>query len=488
MFTLFLLIGGGAALRFLFLARKPFWFDECFSAEIARMSWHDFIHLLWWREANMSLYYLLLRGWLHFGSSPAFIRGLSVLFSVAAIPAIFWLGRELYNARVGVLAAALLSCNAYHIRYAQEARSYALFVLLAILSSGFFVRLLRDPSRGNRSRHVITSTLAVYAHFYALLLIAAQWLAARAWPRESPSSRHIRRAWMAIGISASPILVFVAKTGAGPIRWISRPSVHDVLRFWEQLAGNDGIILLAALAAACAWALVPPRQSSPQEAPELRGWTSRFLLIWLLFPVVVLLLSLARPIFLGRYFIFCLPPLVLLAAAGLARLRPLWQAFALAAIMLLSLRGTFSYYGRDFDLERDASQASTNYILDLAQPGDAILFHIAEARVPYEFFAAQRTAKYLSPQIIFPRHGDRLDYRDMTGNPTADFVRDSAATYSRLWIVLMSNGPPGHRDPTTVMLDQVLPGVCGKVDGAYFEQVEVRLCSQRPKIVSRAFP
>ncbi len=39
-------------------------------------------------------------------------------------------------------------------------------------------------------------------------------------------------------------------------------------------------------------------------------------------------------------------------------------------------------YGHDFDDERDASGAATDFILDHAEPGDAILFHIAETRVP----------------------------------------------------------------------------------------------------------
>src|SRR5712691_3333018 len=85
--TVALLAAAANVLRFLFLARKPFWFDECFSVEVARLSWHDFVRLLWWREANMSLYYALLRGWLHFGFSPFFIRSFSVLASLATLPA-----------------------------------------------------------------------------------------------------------------------------------------------------------------------------------------------------------------------------------------------------------------------------------------------------------------------------------------------------------------------------------------------------------------
>ena len=63
--TLLLLVAAGTIIRLLLLARKPFWFDETFSVALARMRWWSLLRLLAWREANMSLYYLLLRVWLH---------------------------------------------------------------------------------------------------------------------------------------------------------------------------------------------------------------------------------------------------------------------------------------------------------------------------------------------------------------------------------------------------------------------------------------
>lgn len=487
--TLALLAAAATVLRFLSLARKPFWFDECFSVEIARLRLYDFARLLWWREANMSLYYVLLRGWLHFGTSPFFIRSLSVLASLATLPAIFWLAAKLFDRRVGVIAVALMSCNAYSIRYAQEARSYSLFVLLATLSSAFFLGCLREPSRRNRWGYVCTSVLTVYAHFYALLLIAAQWLSGKGLRGRQEAgepadiSSALRRAWICIGIAVVPVLAFVGKTGAGPIRWIWRPGFHDVLDYWEHLAGNGGLPLLLLYAAACLAAILPLRGRLFVPGAGRDVWRLQFLLIWLLFPVALAaLLSLARPVFLARYFIFCLPALIILAAAGLANLRKTWMvAVCLAAMLLLSLQGALSYYDHDFDLQRDGSEAAANYIYDHAHPGDAILFHIAEARFPYEFFGSLRGAgdsrggAVASPEIIFPRHGDRLDYRDVTGKPTSEFLRSVPGKYARVWVVLMSNGTPGHPDATTLMLTQTLDEAFPRVEKVQFPQVEVRL-------------
>jgi mannosyltransferase len=488
-----MLLAAGIAARFLFLVRKPFWFDECFSVEVARLDWGNLLHLLWWREANMSLYYVLLRGWLHFGQSEFFIRSLSAILAAATLPAIYWLAALLFNRRVALIATALVAFNAYHVRYAQEARSYALFILLATLSSGFFVAYVREPSRRNHLAYVLTSVFAVYAHFYALLLLAAQWLALRflnATPAAEgehhsvPIPPHMRRTWIWITVSVLPLLVFVGRLGAGPLKWIHRPGFHDLLDYYEHMAGNAGVAGVALYALAVIAAIAPLGKGLFARGISVSWdtWRYQFLLIWLLFPVILtLLLSLARPVFYARYLIFCLPAFLVLAACGLARLQRTWQlAIALAVMLLLSLQGTLSYYDHDFDLDRDGIGAASAYVMDHAEPGDGVLFHIAATRVSYEFYRSLRAGeKATGPDIIFPHHADRLDYRDFTGKPTSEFLRSVPGQYRRVWVVLMYNGPPADPDPTTGILTQILGGMFPKNQRLLFPQVEVRLYSRQ---------
>jgi hypothetical protein len=498
--TLLAFFTAGVTLRFLFLTRKPFWFDECFSVVAARLDWGNFLHLLWWREANMSLYYMLLWGWLHFGGTEFFIRSLSVVLAVAGLPAIYWLACVLFDRRTAIISVALLSVNAYHIRYAQEARSYSLFFLLAVLSSGFFCAYLRRPSRGNLLGYVLTSIFCVYAHFYTLLLIGTQvlavWLAQPGTFSRDEHSRaapggqliacsELRRAWILIGAAVLPLIVFIAKTGAGPIRWIPRPGLRDIAVFYEHLAGNGGWVLLAFYLAACAIAMVPwIKQIFSRE--RLAGgelWRVRFLLLWLLFPVILTsLLSLVRPIFLGRYFIFVLPPFILLAAAGLGRLKKRWQLGVTLALMLLfSVKGTLAYYDHDFDVERDGIGVASNYVLDHAQPGDAAIFYIPGTRVGYEFYRSLRGIS--GPGVIYPKHGDRLDYRDFTGKPTAEFLASIPREYQRVWVVLMNNviadkSGVSHLDPTTLTLSGAMAESFPVMKQSEFPDVEVRLYSK----------
>lgn len=496
--TLLLLLASGTIIRFLYLTRKPFWFDESFSAEVARISWGNFLHLLWWREANMSLYYVLLRIWLQFGHSEFYIRSLSVVIAAATIPAMYWLARLLYDRRVALIAAALFTFNAYSIRYSQEARSYAVFLLLATLSSGFLIAQVREPERRNRIGYVLISILAVYAHFYALLLLAAHWLSL-CWlwlERGQPGTdrarlpAQLRRVWTTIGVAVLPVLVFVAKTGAGPIRWIQRPGLGDLFGFFVNLAGSNRWPLLVVSMVACIAVVAPLGRSLWTRGRTWEAWRCQFLLLWLLLPVgLTVLLSFARPVFLARYMIFCLPALLLLVAAGLAQLRQSWLLLvALTGILLFSLQGIFFVYANDFDTERDASGAAAAFILDQAQPGDGVVFHIAATRIPYEFVRSQRTGEntaspgftaQVGPEILFPYHGAGLDYRDFTGKPTADFLRAAALAHPRVWVMLMNNGPSDNPDATTIMLTKTLPESLPRSRRWQFAKVEVLLYSKQ---------
>ena len=476
----------GAVLRFLFLTRKSFWFDEGVSVQIARLDWYNFARILWRREGNMSLYYLLLRAWLPFGHSEFFIRSLSILPSLATIPVLYWVGHRLFDRRVGLIAATILTFNAYHVRYAQEARSYSFFIFLSTLSSAFFIDFLLQPSHRNRIGHIVASSLSVYAHLYAVLLIVTQWLSLRFADCKDLNKEKIlplmNKNWRWIAVLVLPALLFVATTGAGPISWIKRPGFKDLYEYYEHMTGNGGLLLLLVYLVACGAALVQISGRLFKRGLSWGTWRYQFLLFWLIFPAVfTVVISIARPTFLARYLVFCLPALILLAAVGLARLSKSWLlAPVLLLFVALSMKGTFSYYDHDFDLHRDDWRAASYYILDHAHPGDVIIFHIAMGRMPYEFYKSVYPGASAGPTVIYPMHSNRFHYRDFMGKPAAEFLRTVPSEYGRVWIVLKNNeawneGP----DPTTALIDSLFGQSYPHLDRETFPWVEVRLYSKQ---------
>ena len=299
---------------------------------------------------------------------------------------IYLLGRRLFGSRVGLIAAALLAVNAYHVQYSQDARSYSLMVFLCLLSSLYFLKCLSEPSRRNRIAYIVSSALAVYAQFFSLLLVIAQWLSLKMLDR-GQVPRQIRNDWRWIALLVSPVLAFAATTGTGPLRWVQRPSLKDVWVFALHLTGNGGPWLLLACVAACLAALLPVWRTRSLRRVPWDTWRYRFLVCWLVFPIALTLaLSLVKPLFVPRYFIFCLPALLLLVACGIARLRPVLMVPALGLVLVLSFSGTIGYYKKDVDIQRDDWRAATRYLLDHAQSGDALLFHVPMGRMPYEFY------------------------------------------------------------------------------------------------------
>lgn len=454
-----LITGVAAVLRFHALSSKSFWFDEGVSVAIARLGWYDFARILWRREANMSLYYLLLRPWLHLGSSEAFIRSLSVLFALATIPAVYLLGRKLFDSRVGLIAALLLAVNAYHVRYSQEARSYALMTFLCVLSSLYFVKTLEDPSRRNRALYLVSSVLAVYAQFFAGLLILAQWLSLRFLKKdEAPAS--FRRDWRWFVLAILLIAVFVGTTGAGPLRWVPRPSGRLLWDFAVSICGEGGPLLVVAYMLACLVSLAPQfRNTTELRAPRQR-WSYRFLLLWLFLPLAITLaVSLAKPLFVARYFTFCLPALVILAAAGLAQLRSRRvSAIVLLGMIALSTRGTLAYYMRPFDLGREDWRSASRYLLTNARPGDAVLFQVAMGRMPYEYYHSLLVLAPSGPApvVLYPHHGDQITFLDFVEKPDLHQLAKSLPQYPRVWLVLSYAETPTGLDPNSQSLESLI--------------------------------
>jgi mannosyltransferase len=476
-----------AMIRLHALAAKTFWFDEGVSIGIARLDWYNFGRILWRREANMSLYYLLLRVWLHLGQSEAFVRALSVIIALVTVPAVYFLGRRLFDSRTGMIAAILLAVNAYHVRYSQEARGYSLMVLLCVGSSLYFLKVLERPSRRNRILYILVSAAAVYAHFYSGLLILAQWLALLFLDQKS-IPQGMKKDWRWIALLVSPIAVFVATTGAGPLRWIQRPGLKNLWTLGVRLCGNDGAILLVAYVIACLAAVVPLlAHDQTRMRVSWETWRYRFLLMWLLFPVLsVLALSQARPLFLPRYFILCLPALLLLAAAGLSRLRNQWiMAFATLVVVALSIQGTASYYRQDFeDTDRENWRGASQYILANAQPGDAIVFHVPMGRMPYEYYRSLQSALAQEPIVLYPSHGDQIDFRDFVEKPSYDQLQQLLPKYPRVWLVLSHAGPSGQ-DDTSISLARLIAASHSRVDPHDFTGLEVFLYNEIHPVLAK---
>ncbi|MDI7278250.1 MAG: glycosyltransferase family 39 protein, partial [Anaerolineae bacterium] len=179
--ALALVLAVGAGLRFYRLEGQSLWNDEGTSVALAGRSLGQ-ITLSAAADIHPPLYHYLLHCWLAlFGTSDAAARSLSAAVGVALLALTYLLGRRLFDARTGLVAALLAGLSSYQVYYAQEARMYMLLTFLGAASSYLFWHGWLDRRVGHRAWAMVgwiaVTTLAVYTQYLGAALILAQDLA-----------------------------------------------------------------------------------------------------------------------------------------------------------------------------------------------------------------------------------------------------------------------------------------------------------------------
>ncbi|MEA2273322.1 MAG: mannosyltransferase, partial [Solirubrobacteraceae bacterium] len=203
----------GAALRFSTLDLQSFWHDEAVTVgRILDPSLFTTLDRVPGSEATPPLYYALAWGWTKvFGAGEVGIRSLSAVVGTATIPVAWWAGRELVSRAAGVAAAALVAFSPYMVWYSQEARAYALLVLLCGVSLGLFARVLRRGERRWFAWWALVAALALLTHYFAVFVVLPE-LVLLAWLL--PERRHVAAAAGvvvgAVGLALVPLAVHQA--------------------------------------------------------------------------------------------------------------------------------------------------------------------------------------------------------------------------------------------------------------------------------------
>lgn len=424
-------------LRMVWLGTRSSWLDEAASSMLARVDWHTFIEAIIHRQANMVLYYGLLRGWIHAGDSESWIRFLSVVFGVASIPVVYRLGELVLGSKPARIAALLLTLHAFHIAYSQEARGYSLVVLLVLLSCYFFLRLTRSRADWTWFAYVLSTVLMVYAQVLGVLLLPAQWLyAAFRWKAWSYKKRTIGAA-ATITLFVTPLVVLLLlNSDRSQLAWMNQRSSSTLYNVLLDLSGRGGMpLLILNLTLLAGSGLLHWRKNTSVITTSNFGYG--FLWLWGVLPIVIIaVISIRWPIVQGRYLLLSLPAFLLLVADGLAHIR--WRTLFVAAFMTIvamSLTGVASYFRSRADLDHsDNWRDATYYLLSEAQPGDAVLFPYSAEEIAFREYQI-RFVRSDDSVILVPRKTD-LELLSTAGTWTTPQMADNAASqHSRVWMI-----------------------------------------------------
>jgi mannosyltransferase len=181
--ALLLIVAAGAAIRFATLGSQGFWIDEHIALQKLSLPADQMLGQIMSDETNPPLYFAVAKAWQQvFGLGEVGLRSLSALAGTVTILVVYATGVALVSRRTALFAAALTAASPIMIWYSQEARPYALFILLSALAFFFFVQALQQRGEGRWLwAWAIASILAFSTHYFGFLSagIEAAWLLRR---------------------------------------------------------------------------------------------------------------------------------------------------------------------------------------------------------------------------------------------------------------------------------------------------------------------
>jgi hypothetical protein len=404
------------------------WLDEALSVSISRLPVPDLLEALR-QDGSPPLYYLLLHMWMDFfGTGNDTVRAFSTLCSLLALPLAYLVGRRLGGERAGAAALLLFAASPFAIRYATEARMYALVMLLALLGILAVLYALERPTVGRLWLVAAAAGLLALTHYWALFFLAAGEVLLLVRARRDGWRGSATRVAIALPCGAGFFLPwlpsFIFQTQHTGTPWAPAPSFLDFINTVHEWAGPDllGLVLSLLLVGLA-----------------VRGWGDRKGQQLLLLGVGALVLGFAVSRLGGagyalRYSAAVLVPVLLAAAIGAARLRE--RTFqivsAVAGVLALAVVSFTPLLGSR------TQAADTAALLNQYVREDDVVVYCPDQLGP----AVARLLPSDVHQVVYPTMGppqriDWVDYasRNATASPSAFAEAISASTTGSVWLV-----------------------------------------------------
>ncbi|HVZ49829.1 MAG TPA: glycosyltransferase family 39 protein [Gemmatimonadaceae bacterium] len=313
-----------AVLRLAALTRYPLWGDETWTLDVGANGFNLAMRRYADDQTHPPLFYAALWVWARIGPGTlAWWRTLPCLAGIAtAVPVVSLARAAGFSRRATWLAVLLCAGSGILVAYSAELRDYALLALFGTASLAAWLRARDASGRTGLRALTIVNGLLAWSHYFGLFVIAAEWCDAAFWAR-----RRLKALTVSAAISVATLLPWVAETieralltghRLDVLSWLEKPAPGDLLDVPRAALGAtpwlaaDLALVVVAAAGVALWAW---RRRRSAQATGIR-----VLALAVAVPVgVSYVASVAgpHPMWLDRYLIAAVPPLLLLVAGAL---------------------------------------------------------------------------------------------------------------------------------------------------------------------------
>lgn len=438
--------------RFLNITKSSVWHDEGYTVLMIKQGLLD-ITKTTAIDVHPPLYYYFLHFWsLIFGTSELAIRSMSAVFGIGVVVIMYLLVKKVFDKNTALLAMAFAAFSPFFIRYSQEARMYGVEGFWTILGT-YFLFLALDKEYLEKAKtfwqkykywifYVLSMAAAIYTHYYALLLVFAQWGYVLIRSFANGERYILKKEWWLSNISVGAIflpwvpnvLKQFTKVQSGywipPVSFKTIPETivgsftYDIPHFTNVI--YFVLFLLFFIIADLAIT------RNKEKVNEIIF----FLLYFLIPTTLIFLVSLRQPVYQNRYFVFAMAGVYIILAAFISS----YKNIIFKTLAIVFLLGTMV-----FKIDSVYSQAShqmkeaANLINTEFQAGDGLAAAELYVYLDYDYYnkTGQR-AKLVNDGEIRNNNEMAFIYRDKE-NLVRKYWSEVETTTGIIWVVGKTN-------------------------------------------------
>jgi hypothetical protein len=447
----FLAVVLSASVALRFIAVSPLWLDEAQSTAIARLPLTGADPTMFGalrQDGSPPLYYLLLHWWIGvFGDGQTAVRALSGALSLIGIPFLYLLARRVAGERVGRVVVVFYAASPFALRYATEARMYALVVLLTALLGLGIERTLRRPAAGPALGVALCSGLLALTHYWCFFLLITlvlwlAWLGVRG--REVPrrNARIALGSVLAGGIVFLPWLSsFLYQRQHTGTPWGVPASYAAIVHAYSEWAGGPttaGRLAFVLVAALLAFAVFGTSAGRMRVLLDFRAHQPGLTLVALATATLLVAVGVGRLVgnaYADRYTATAYVPFVIALGCGTLCLVDRWLfRGVVAALVVISL----AIGVRNAGMDRTQAGEVATVLSRQARPGDIVLTCPDQLGPAVARLAPAGVRLYGVPTLTDPARVDWVDYARRNADADGYVVGQQAlqlAGSHTLWFV-----------------------------------------------------
>jgi len=408
-----------------FSTKKSIWFDESVTRLAAKNSVEKiFSNFTNGFDSYHALYYLIVHYLaLPFNHSLFSIRLISIISVVATMFGIVILCKKILTIEIGLISALFFSLSPEVLDYATEARSPGL-VMAAVIWSLIFLTSYYSNSQSPRNLYFFTSIIIFncYLSLFTILYWPLYFIFFYFKANKQIRVRHYFLSLLIVMVSIFP-LIYESVRGSVRTDWIARDyktitSVQHFigLAFKESQFYSFKYVPVFLL---IFWGVLILNLG--RTLTSMRRKVSNQILIFLVFwgivpGIILIIISLLRPMYLNRYLVACIPGLMILFVVSI-------QAFSReitkwGIITLITMVSLFQGLTPSSDQVSKDHWAKVKFTVQLtAKPHDSILmdsstymfFVDAVADPTFKFGLLQVGPSYLDGIVAPPKNVKNLN-------------------------------------------------------------------------------